>query len=134
MTFPSEYSARFRKYATAIDKAVAYFIMNTDGGARVRPSKKKRRIKMKKKIPYGFFAGLSGICAFYLTAAVIIVFVILNRIEAETNSSASLFGTWYQILLFVLDILFVAATVFFVAITLIRKKKQNGEANKEVAR
>ncbi len=89
---------------------------------------------MKKKLPYGFFAGLSGICAFYLTAAIIIVFVILNRIEAETNSSASLFGTWYQILLFVLDILFVAATVFFVAITLIRKKKQNGEANKEVAR
>lgn len=135
MTLPSEYSARFREYATAIDKAVAYFIMKKDGGARVRPSIKKRRIKMKKKIPYGFFAGLSGILAFYLTAAIIVVFVILNRIEAETNGSANLFGTWYQILLFVLDLIFVASAVFFIIKAVIGKKKKDRETHdKEVAR
>ena len=107
--------------------------MKSDGGARVRPSIKKRRIKMKKKIPYGFFAGLSGILVFYLTAAIIVVFVILSRIEAETNSSASLFGTWYQILLFVLDLLFVAATVFFVVKAVTGKKKKCKKNDAEVA-
>ena len=109
--------------------------MKSDGGARVRPSIKKRRIKMKKKIPYGFFAGLSGILVFYLTAAIIVVFVILNRREAETNSSASLFGTWYQILLFVLDLIFVASAVFFIIKAVIGKKKKDRETHdKEVAR
>ena len=88
---------------------------------------------MKKKLPYGFFAGLSGICAFYLTAAIIIVFVILNRIEAETNSSASLFGTWYQTMLFVFDILAVAVTVFFIVMAVIeRGKKKNRNMNEGV--
>ena len=90
---------------------------------------------MKKKIPYGFFAGLSGIFAFYLTAAVIIAFVILNRIEAETNSSASLFGTWYQTMLFVLDILAVAATVFFIVMAVMgRGKKRDRDMNEGVTR
>ena len=66
---------------------------------------------MKKKVPWGFLAGLSGVITFYLIVAATVVFVILNRIEAETNGTASLFGTWYQTLIFFLAIAFLAGTV-----------------------
>ena len=82
---------------------------------------------MKKKIPWGFFAAICGVFVFYLTAAAVTVFVILDRIEAETSGHASLFGTWYQILLFVFDLVFIAATVFF-SVMSVRRRRCPGAA------
>ena len=91
---------------------------------------------MKKKLPWGFLAGVCGVITFYLIAAIIAVFIILDRIEAETGGGTNLFGTWYQILLFFLALIFLAGTVILTIFGVKDKKKvpiadrqSHGEAN-----
>ncbi|MCH5351450.1 MAG: hypothetical protein J1F39_05745 [Clostridiales bacterium] len=78
---------------------------------------------MKKRIPWGFFAGLCGVLGFYLTVAIVVVTLILNRIEAETNGTASMFGTWWQTLMFVIDVLLVLGIAAFTVFAVLSKKK-----------
>lgn len=86
---------------------------------------------MKKKIPWGFFAGICAVFVFYLTAASVAVFIVLDRIEAETNGHASLFGTWYQALMFVLDIVFAVGLVAFIVLS-VRRGKNKDKRTEEI--
>lgn len=60
-----------------------------------------------KKIRWGVAAGICAIAVFYLTAGIIVAFVILNAVAAQTNTAATLFDNWWQTLIFVSDIVFV---------------------------
>ena len=91
---------------------------------------------MKKKKHWGFFAGLCGVFAFYLTVAFVALGLILGRIEAETNGQANLFGTWWQVAIFVLDLLCVLGMAAFIVLSVLSRKrmaKVNGEDVMEVA-
>lgn len=79
-------------------------------------------MKQKKK-PWVFLTGLCGIIAFYLTVAVVAVFMVLDRIEAETNGHATLFGTWWQTLLFIADIVFVCGVAVFSVLAAVSANK-----------
>ncbi len=82
---------------------------------------------MKRSKLFAFFAGLSGITVFYLTLAVILANVISSRIEAETNGASGIFATWWQTLLFVLDIVFALACAAFIVLAVMTKKKARSE-------
>lgn len=73
---------------------------------------------LSKKIPWGILSGLFGILFFYVTLVVVALYIILGKVAAQTTQAASLFGTWYQTLLFILDILFgvlfLASLVFYI--------------------
>lgn len=85
-----------------------------------------------KKIPWGIIAGICGIFAFYLTAIVIVCFIVFSEVAATTGQVATLFDSWWQTLLFVLDVLFlllfIGAMVFFV---LKKKASKRGETNEK---
>ena len=51
-------------------------------------------------------AGACAIAAFFTVVATIALYVIFGGIAAMTNATASLFDEWYQVLLFVVDIIF----------------------------
>lgn len=64
--------------------------------------------KMKErlsKLPYSIFIGVSVIVVFYATLALILTSVIFDGIAAATGGSASIFDTWWQTLIFVVDLL-----------------------------
>lgn len=63
---------------------------------------------MMKKIPWGIIAGVCLVFVIYLTAGIIVGWVILDRIEAETTGNASLFQEGWQIALFVADVVVAA--------------------------
>ncbi len=88
---------------------------------------------MKIKVPYGALAGVCGVLAFYLTAAVVASFQVLDRIEAETNNHASLFGNWWQTLLFVADILFACGMIAFIVLAVIGRKRSTARISAAVA-
>lgn len=58
-----------------------------------------------KKIPWGplFWFFLTDV--FFLTMAIIVVYMVLNAIAGATSGSITIFQNWYQILLFVLDVI-----------------------------
>lgn len=63
-------------------------------------------MKLWEKIPWGIVAGLCGVIVFYTITATVVVQNILGIIAGATTEGAGLFGTWYQTLLFVCDIVF----------------------------
>ena len=88
---------------------------------------------MMKKIRWGAIAGICLVFVFYLTVGIVAGWMILDRIEAETTGHASLFQEGWQIALFVLDIVFIAATVGSLAMFIRNKLAYRGAAAKEEA-
>ncbi len=63
------------------------------------------------KIRWGLIGGLCAIFVFYLTIGFIAAWLILNQIAAQTSHTASPFGTWWQVAVFVADIVFAIGVV-----------------------
>ena len=76
-----------------------------------------------KKIRWGLAAGICAIAVFYLTAGVIVAFVILNAVAAQTNTAATLFDNWWQTLIFVCDLAFIIGLCGSVAMFVLGKVK-----------
>ena len=60
-----------------------------------------------KKLPWGIFMGVCAMLVFFLMAGLIALHILLNGIAAQTNETAAFFGQWYQVVMFVFDIVFV---------------------------
>lgn len=45
-----------------------------------------------KKMPWGIIAGICAMSVFFLTAAMIILFFVLDGVAAQTNTTAGLFS------------------------------------------
>lgn len=60
---------------------------------------------MWKKIPWGIIAGVCAILFFFATLAVVALYVINSGVAAQTNQTATIFATWYQTLIFIVDII-----------------------------
>lgn len=82
-----------------------------------------------KKVPCGVISALAGIFAFYDTLAIIILYVVFSAIKAQTTQTATLFDSWYQTLMFILDIVFVL--VFILGLVGYILKKHMGKKTKE---
>lgn len=86
---------------------------------------------MKKK-PYYLFAWLLGEAAFFITIAVVALYIVLNAISGATSGSITLFTNWYQTLLFILDVLCFVGIGVFVYLTIRENKKRKKEGDKNV--
>lgn len=64
-----------------------------------------------KKIPYVIIIGTSAILVFYMTLTLIVTYIIFNGVAAATGDSVTIFDTWWQTLLFVLDLVFGIALI-----------------------
>ena len=84
-----------------------------------------------KKIRWRIIGGACAILVFYLTIAFVASWMILDRIAAQTSHSASPFGTWWQILIFVIDI--AAALGVAACYTLMIVNIKRGKANERQA-
>ncbi len=78
-----------------------------------------------KKFPWGIIASICAQMVLYLTLGVVLVFVVLNKIAQQTNDTTTIFGTWYQTLMFVLDVVFLIGTIF--SLFMFIKKKMGGK-------
>ena len=85
-----------------------------------------------KRTPFGFLSGICGVFTVYLSAAVAIAHVIMGLIDAETQSEANLFGTWWQTLLFVLAAFFAVCTVVLFVLRLIQGSSGSGSPIKNI--
>lgn len=83
-----------------------------------------------KKLPWGLIAGICGVIAFYTIAGTIAADYVLSAIAGATSDGASIFGTWYQRLLFACDIVFGLAFLGALAlwiVKLVTRSKDKGE-------
>lgn len=85
---------------------------------------------MNKK-NWSVYIAYLAIIAFFVTVGIIAGFLLLDRIAQETDAHASLFGEWWQVLLFVLDVIILLAIVFCIVMILINKKKSLSISNEK---
>ena len=58
-----------------------------------------------KKMPWGIVAGICAIIVVFATVGIVALALVLGGIAAQTNQVAGMFDEWYQVLLFVVDII-----------------------------
>lgn len=75
---------------------------------------------MIKKLPWGIIAGVCAAVLFFTLTGTIAAYIILNAIAGATNATASLFAEWYQVALFVADIVLAAAVIASIVLYAIR--------------
>lgn len=63
------------------------------------------------RLRWGIIGGACVIAVFYLTIGFIAAWMILNQIAAQTSHTASPFGTWWQVAVFVADIAFALGAI-----------------------
>lgn len=77
--------------------------------------------KILQKIPCGVIAGVFGILCFYLFAAVFGIQFIFAQVNGQTGQIATIFDTWWQVLIFVCAI--VSAVFFVLSLSMFIYKK-----------
>lgn len=83
-----------------------------------------------KKVPWGIIMGICAMFVFFLTAGLIAVHLGMNGIAAQTNESIAFLSVWYEVLLFILDIVF---TLCFAGSLTLYIMKETGKFGKEEA-
>lgn len=80
------------------------------------------------KLRWGIIGGACAIAVFYLTIGFIAAWVVLNQIAAQTSHTASPFGTWWQVAIFIADIAFALGAIgayVMVVLNGIRKRREH---------
>ena len=81
-----------------------------------------------RKLPWGIIMGVCAMLVFFLTVGTVAAYIILNGVAAQTNETASLFGEWYQVLMFVFDIIFVLCFAGSLTMYILKERGRLGEA------
>lgn len=76
-----------------------------------------------KKRPFGFLVGLCVILIFYFTVGLVASHLILSAIAAQTRNTVSIFDTWWQTTMFVLDILTFLGLGYLIVSQILAKKR-----------
>lgn len=85
-----------------------------------------------KRMPWGILGGVLAMFVFWLTLAIVAAFMILNQIAMQTHLTTTIFGTWWQTLLFVADVV-AAVGLIFCLFMFVRGKIAAGKTKKTEA-
>ena len=82
--------------------------------------------------PFGIIAGACAIVVFFATVGLIVAHLVLNGIASATESTSSFFENWWQVLLFIADVLFflglaLSLTMFVIRVTANRRDAETTE-------
>lgn len=86
--------------------------------------------KFLRKIPWGVLSWIFGILVFYLTLGVWGVQFVFAQINGQTGQIATIFDSWWQVLMFVADI--ICALLFVSSLGAFIWKKVTGKEEKKV--
>ena len=87
---------------------------------------------MNKKHNWGVYIAYLLIIAFFVSVGFIAGYMLLDRIAQETDARASLLGEWWQVLLFVIDVILILAAVGCGVMSYLQSKKEiNQKVTKE---
>ena len=87
-----------------------------------------------RKVPWGIVAGISAMAVVFATVAFVGLYLVLGGVAGQTNEAFGMFEEWYQVLLFVADILFALAFIGSVIMYVLKKsgRLDNGLSCKEI--
>lgn len=72
--------------------------------------------------PWGILCGVCAIIVFFGTIAFVIVYVISNGIAQQTSETVSAFSSWYQVVIFIVDILSAVTSIVSLVMYIVRER------------
>ena len=85
-----------------------------------------------KKIPFGIISGAFGMVVFFATVGLIIGYLVVAGIAGQTMRTVSIFENWWQVLIFVVDLISAIIAVGSLAMYILKKVYTNRAENAEV--
>lgn len=80
-----------------------------------------------KKVPWGIIMGICAMFVFFLTVGLIAVHLGMNGIAEQTNESIAFLSVWYEVLMFVFDIVFVLGFAGSLTMYIFKEQGKFGE-------
>lgn len=80
---------------------------------------------LNKRGKYGIFAGLLFVIIFYVTIGYVGSFIIMSSVAGQIHATITMFDNWWQILLFIVDVLAICALVFCLIMRFRKPKTQS---------
>ena len=84
-----------------------------------------------KKVPWGIIMGICAMLVFFLTVGLIAVHLGINGIAEQTNESIAFLSVWYEVLMFVFDIVFALCFAGSLTMYVFKERGKFGEAVNE---
>ncbi len=78
-------------------------------------------VKKLRRVPFGILAGAFGMVVFFATVGLVVAYAVLSGIEGEMMRTVSFFENWWQVLLFVVDVIAVVAAIASLAMFIVKK-------------
>ena len=78
-------------------------------------------LRVANAAPYGIIAGACGMIVFFSTLGLIVAYAVLSGIEGEMMRTVSFFENWWQVLLFVVDVIAAVAAIASLAMFIVKK-------------
>lgn len=85
-----------------------------------------------KKIPFGIISGAFGMVVFFATVGLIIGYLVVAGIAGQTMRTVSIFENWWQVLIFVVDLISAIIAVGSLVMYILKKVYTNRAENAEV--
>ena len=85
-----------------------------------------------KKIPFGIISGAFGMVVFFATVGLIIGYLVVAGIAGQTMRTVSMFENWWQVLIFVVDLISAIIAVGSLVMYILKKVYTNRVENAEV--
>ncbi len=90
-----------------------------------------------KKIPFGIISGAFGMVVFFATVGLALAYVVNYGIAAATSKTVTFLDSWWQVLLFIVDIISVIIALSSLVMYILKKvyvnKAESLEVNDEKA-
>ena len=78
-------------------------------------------VKKFRRVPFGILAGAFGMVVFFATVGRVVADAVLSGIEGEMMRTVSFFENWWQVLLFVVDVIAAVAAIASLAMFIVKK-------------
>lgn len=78
-------------------------------------------VKKLRRVPFGILAGAFGMVVFFATVGLVVAYAVLSGIEGEMMRTVSFFENWWQVLLFVVDVIAAVAAIASLAMFIVKK-------------
>ena len=82
--------------------------------------------ELMKKLPFGIICGSNGIVSFFSLIGIVISYVILSGIAAQTNKTITIFENWWQTLLFVVCVISTTFMIITFVLFILKSKLSVG--------
>ena len=91
-------------------------------------------VKKFRRVPFGILAGAFGMVVFFATVGLVVAYLVNSGIAGQTARTVTFLDNWYQVLLFVVDLISAVIAAASLVMYILKKVFMHKEIKAEAGR